>query len=104
MTDSSRGGFHTQCLEATTEPESAHITPSGHRFPSNISEQGICLSAQSEWSALNGKPGLSLQFLGNTLAEKPDFLLCYGTVNIYTIIKIASTAIFFLLLSFNTFL
>ena len=94
----------TCCLEVTTESESAHIAPPGHRFPSNISEQCICLSPASEWPVFNGKPGPSLQFLGNTLAEKPDFFLCYGTVNIYTIIKIASTAIFFLLLSFNTFL
>lgn len=49
-----------------------------------------------------GRPSASRHFSETLWLQSPT--LCHGTVNIYTIIKIASTFMSFLLLSFNTFL
>lgn len=84
-----------------------HITPSGHPFSSKISQQHICLCAESTWCAFKENPALSWHSSEIPWVKSLTFFfffLKHGTVNIYTIIKIASTTIFSLLLSFNTFL
>lgn len=80
------------------------IAPSAHPFPSKISGQHIWLCAESTWHAFMGNPALPWHSSEILWLKSTTFFLCHGTVNIYTIIKIASTTIFFLLLSFNTFL
>jgi hypothetical protein len=96
-----RGVFTSRWLLQNHDLQTSCTSP-GQPFPGGTSEQHVCLCAGSTVH-VHGKADPCLASLWKHGGWKAQHF-CHGTVNIYTIIKTASTTIFFLLLSFNTFL